>query len=322
LIKLFGVAATFRPITAKAQPSAVPIIGFLHAGSLAGSPSQVAGYRQGLKEAGFVEGQNLAIEYRWAEGHYERLPTLAADLVERKVAVLIAGGGDSPTKAAKAATKAIPIVFVTGTDPVKSGLVASLSRPGGSITGVSIILSTLMAKNLDLLHRLVPSAGVIGALVNPQYSDADVQFQEIQEAAHTVGLKIYLARASTESEVQSAFAAMVQQGVGALLVANDLFFTTHRKQIIDFAARNALPAIYYSGDFTTDGGLMSYSTSLRDAYQQAGHYTANILKGAKPSDLPVVQPTKFELVINLKTAKALGLDIPPTLLALADEVIE
>jgi putative ABC transport system substrate-binding protein len=321
-IALLGSATISWPLVARGQQPMAPVIGFLHATSIAGAAAQVDGYRKGLSESGYAEGQNLLVEYRWAEGKYDRLPALAAELVERHVAVLVAGGGNAPAQAAKAATANIPIVFISGSDPVRAGLVDGLSRPGGNVTGVSMILSALMAKSLDLVHQLVPKATAIGALVNPHYSDASVQVRELLEAARAIKLQVQVVNASTEHDVETAFATVVQQGVAALLVANDPFLNDLRDQIVGLAARHALPAIYSTRDFVMSGGLMSYGPSLSDAYRQAGIYTARILKGAKPSDLPVVQPTKFDLIVNLKTAKALGFEIPPTLLALADEVIE
>ena len=281
------------------------------------------GYRSGLNESGYVDGQNVTIEYRWAEGDYDRLPAMAANLVQRQVAVLVAGGGNAPAQAAEAATANIPIVIVTGSDPVRAGLVGSLSRPGGNVTGVSMLLSALMAKSLDIvLRQLVPKAGVIGALVNPQYSDADLQVEEFHEAARAINQQTYVVNASTEHDFEAAFAILAQHQVAALSVANDPFLNSRRDQVVALAARYVLPTIYPTIDYVKGGGLVSYAPSLSKSYRQAAIYTARILKGAKPSDLPVTQPTKFELVINLKTAKTLSLSVPPTLLALADEVIE
>jgi putative ABC transport system substrate-binding protein len=279
-------------------------------------------FRQGLNETGYVEGQNVAIEYRWAEGQYDRLPALAADLARRQVAVIVATGGNAPALAAKAATANIPIVFVTGGDPVKAGLVVNLNTPGGSVTGVSMIYSALVPKRLELLHKLVAKVAGIGALVNPNYPEADLQRQELQEAAKAIGQQIRIVNAGTERDIDAAFATLAQRRIDGLLVANDPFFESSRNQIAALAARHAIPAIYSGREYVSAGGLMSYGASVSDAIHQAGIYTGKILSGAKAADLPVMQPTRFEFVINLKTARALGLDLPPTLLALADEVIE
>jgi putative ABC transport system substrate-binding protein len=264
----------------------------------------------------------VAIEYRWAEGQYDRLPALAADLVRRRVSVIVSAGGDPAAQAAKAATATIPIVFVTGSDPVKVGLVTSFNRPNGNLTGVHVFLVGLGAKRLGLLHDLVPKAGLIAVLVNPNLAAAQIELRDVQEAAHSLGLQVHVLRAGTEGEIDNAFATLVREQADAVLVAADPFFTSRRDQIVALAARYALPAIYELREYTAVGGLMSYGTSLTDGYRQVGVYTGKILKGAKPADLPVLQPTKLDLVINLKTAKALGLEVPDKLLALADEVIE
>jgi putative ABC transport system substrate-binding protein len=317
------VGAAFMPVAAaRAQQAAMPVVGFVHSAS----PSYVDRYaravRQGLNETGYIEGQTVAIEYRVAEGRYDRLPGLVAELVGRKVAVILAAGGSEPAKAAKAASATIPIVFVTAGDPVKAGLVASLNRPGGNITGVSLLGSELEAKRLEMLSQLVPAELSIGVLINPKYPDADRQQSELQEAAGILKRQIHIVRASTESEIDTAVATVVQNGAGALLVAQDPFLALRREQLVALAARYKLPAIYPLRDFAEIGGLVSYSTDFREGYRQAGIYVGKILNGANPADLPVVQPTRFELVINLRTAKALGLEIPPNLLARVDEIIE
>jgi putative ABC transport system substrate-binding protein len=320
-ITLLGGAAAVWPLAARAQQS-IPVIGFLHSASPGPFASAVVAFRQGLSETGYIEGQNVAIEYRWAEGQYDRLPALAADLIGRKVKVIVAMAGNGPAQAAKAATASIPIVFVSGGDPVSGGLVASFNRPGGNVTGVSWIATALVPKQLELLRRSARNPAVIGALVNPTYPDHNLQLHELQEAGATIGQQIDVVRAGTARDIDTAFASLVQQGAGALIVANDPFFLNRGDQIVALAARHTTPTMYFSREFTAAGGLLSYGASPIDAARQGGIYAGKILKGEKPADLPVIQSTKFEFVINLKTAKALGLEIPPTLLALADEVIE
>jgi putative ABC transport system substrate-binding protein len=305
-----------------AAQQSIPVIGFLHSASPGPFASAVVAFRQGLSETGYIEGQNVAIEYRWAEGQYDRLPALAADLIGRKVKVIVAMAGNGPAQAAKAATASIPIVFVSGGDPVSGGLVASFNRPGGNVTGVSWIATALVPKQLELLRRSARNPAVIGALVNPTYPDHNLQLHELQEAGATIGQQIDVVRAGTARDIDTAFASLVQQGAGALIVANDPFFLNRGDQIVALAARHTTPTMYFSREFTAAGGLLSYGASPIDAARQGGIYAGKILKGEKPADLPVIQSTKFEFVINLKTAKALGLEIPPTLLALADEVIE
>jgi putative tryptophan/tyrosine transport system substrate-binding protein len=319
-----GLASTTAvwPLAGRAQQQPTPVIGFLNSGFPAERAAFVAAFRQGLKETGYVEGQSVAIEYRFAEGHYDRLPSLASDLVRHKVAVIAATGDTVSALAAKGATTTTSIVFVIGSDPVKEGLVASFNRPGGNITGVSVISSALVSKDFDLLHELVPKAAVVGVLLNPKNPNSDFELSDLQSAARSRGLELVVARADTESAIESAFASLVRQQAAALVVEPDSFFLDRREQLVALAARQAIPTIYSRREAPAVGGLMSYGTNFVDVYRQAGIYVGRILNGTNPGDLPVMQPTKFELVINLKTAKALDLTVPERLLATADEVIE
>jgi putative tryptophan/tyrosine transport system substrate-binding protein len=321
-IALLAGATAAWPLAARAQQAAMPVVGFLNGRSPGESESSEAAFRQGLKESGYIEGQNVHIAFRWAEGRYDRVPALAAGLIDIRVAVIAAAGGQAVPLAAKAATSTIPIVFVSGEDPVKMGLVAGLNRPGGNATGVSMFLTEMEAKRLALLHELVPTATIIGVIVNPSSPSIDTQLQEVNSAARALGRQIQIVNATNERELDAAFASLAQSKAGALHIAANAYFTSRRDQIVALAAQHAIPAIYDQREFPTAGGLMSYGTSLSDAYRLMGVYTGKILKGEKPADLPVQRSTKFELVINLKTAKALSLDVPPALSARADEVIE
>ena len=319
---LLGGAAAAWPLTARAQQPAMPVIGYFSARSSDSDVPMLAAFRQGLSEIGYVEGKNVAIEFRWGEGQYDRMPALAEDLVRREVAVIVTSGGEISAQAAKVATATIPIVFNIGDDPVRFGLVTSLNRPGGNLTGVASFVRVLEAKQIGLLRELVPTAAVIAFLVNPNEPTAKTQIDDAVEAARAVGQQLIVLRAGTEGEIDETFATLVQQRAGALLVAAGPFFVTRAHKFVALAARHAVPAMYTRREFTEAGGLISYGSSTAELYRQMGVYTGRILKGEKPGDLPVLQPTKFELVINLKTAKALGLALSSGLLSIVDEVIE
>jgi putative tryptophan/tyrosine transport system substrate-binding protein len=320
-----GAAAspTLWPLAVRAQQRAIPVVGFLHFGAREAAADSVAGFRQGLKEAGYIEGQNVVVEYRWANEQIEQLPALAADLVRRRVAAILAGGGDPSPIAAKGATSNIPIVFAAGADPIKLGLVASLNRPGGNVTGITVISNELGGKRLDLLRQLVPDATTVGYLAGP--ADTRLTYDEqvgSLAAARALGRQLVMVETASEADFEAAFATLEKNRAGALVVGGFPLFGNHRDKLLRLVARYKIPAIYQSRNFPRDGGLMSYGGDYVDAFRLGGVYVAQILKGAKPADLPVQQTTKFELIINLKTAHALGLQIPPQLLALADEVIE
>jgi len=319
-ITLLAGALGAWPLAARAQQPAMPVVGFLRSTALAPFQNLVPAFGQGLKEAGFVEGQNVAIEYRYADNQRDRLPALVAELIRLPVAVLVVNAGAAA--AAKAATTTIPIVFASGADPIKDGLVASLNRPGGNITGVSWLGSQLGAKRLELLHQLVPKTTTIGMLVNPGSPETEGERKDVQAAAQALGLQLIMIDVSSDRDIETAFATLVQRGAGALFVGGGAFLTSKRESIVALAARYAIPAMYVSREEAVAGGLMSYGPSQSEAYRQAGIYAGRILKGEKPADLPVMQSTKFDLVINLKTAKALGLEVPMIMQMTADEVIE
>jgi putative ABC transport system substrate-binding protein len=322
-ITLLGGAAAAWPIGARAQQPAMPVVGLLDQRSPDELVDRLRGFRQGLRDSGFVEGQNVAIDYRWAENKMERLPELAADLVRRQVAVIAATSGFSPALAAKTATTTIPIVFVIAQDPVRLGLVASLARPGGNTTGISFLSGEVTAKRLELLRELVPAATRVAVLVDPSNATyAEITMRETGAAARSIGLQIQVLKASTIGEINAAFATLVREKPDALFVGGDPFFNSRRTQLVHLATRHAVPASYAARDFVDAGGLMSYGANIADAWRQAGSYAGRILKGEKPADLPVVQSSKFELVINAQTATMLGLAVPPQLLAIADQVIE
>ena len=319
-ITLMGSAVAVSPLATHDQ-SPMPVIGFVSARSPGESASVLAAFRKGLSEVGYVESRNVHIAFRWAEGRYERLPGLVDDLVKQKVSVITAVGPPAAV-AAKKSGASIPMVFNVGLDPVGAGLVESLNRPGGNMTGVSFFSVMLAAKRLGLLRELIPKADLVAILVNPSYPDVEIQMRDAQAAARDLGVRVVILHASTNPEIDAAFAEMVKQRVGGLIASGDPFFDSVRDRIFGLAERHAIPAVYHLRDYATGGGLMSYGASIEDAYRQSGIYTGRILKGEKPADLPVMLPTKFELVINLKTAKSLGLAVPATLLAIADEIIE
>jgi putative ABC transport system substrate-binding protein len=322
LLALVGGAVAFPRLAARAQQKTMPVIGYLNSNSLARTAPLVAAFRAGLKEAGYVEGDNVAIEFRWAEGHYDRLPALAADLVARKVDVIVATTGVPSVRAAKEATSSIPIVFDAGADPVALGLVASLARPGGNITGIAFMSLELTPKRLEMLSELVPQAKVIGLLANPKNPQTEGVVKSAQEAARALGVQLQVLNVSTDAEIDAAFAALIQSHAGGLIAGTDPFFNTRRERLIALASRAAIPTIYQYREFVTEGGLISYGPNIAAVYRQVGIYAGRVLKGEKPADLPVQRPATFELVINLKTAKALGLTLPQSLIARADEVIE
>jgi putative tryptophan/tyrosine transport system substrate-binding protein len=321
-ITLIGSAAAAWPLAAGAQQHTLPVIGYLSGGASGPFAAFLAAFRKGLGEIGYVEGQNVAFEYRWAEGHYDRLPALAAELVERKVDLIAASGGDFAARAAKAATSTIPIVFTSGDDPAETGLVASLARPGGNLTGFSLLVVELHAKRLELISEVIPNAKVIALLVNPDSPQTERVVRAMQEAAGVKGVKLEVLKAATESAIDTAFASLARVQAGALVQGADPFFLSRRDQLALLAARHAIPAIYESRPFVEAGGLMSYGANFSDMYRQIGAYAGRILKGEKPADLPVMRPTKLDLAINLTAARAIGLTIPESFLLRADQVIE
>jgi len=318
----FFAGLTTWPFELQAEQAAIPAVGFLSSLSAAALTGPVAAFQNGLHSVGYTEGKTVEIEFRWAEGHYDRLSALAADLVKRQVAVIVTVGGDPPAFAAKAASTTIPIVFMVGRDPVELGLVRSLNQPGGNATGINLQISEIESKRIELLRQLAPTRNVLAVLINPKNADADVQLKVVQSAAHALNEQIKIFNVSTEGELEETFASFKEDNIGGFILLADPFFVDRRDQIISSAAQGRFPGVYFLREFAESGGLASYGSSLAEANRQAGVYAGKILSGVMPSDLPVVQPTKFDLVINLKTARALGLNVPPLLLALADEVIE
>jgi putative ABC transport system substrate-binding protein len=318
---LTGTMAAWS-LTARAQQAAPPLVGFVHSGFATDQPQNAAAFRKGLSETGYVEGQNVAVEYHWLEGQYDRVPAVMADLVRRRVTVIAVPSGNTISLAAKAATVTIPIVFAVGEDPVKLGLVPSLARPGGNLTGINFFVQELTAKQLALLQELVPTAVRVVVLLNPANGGGATILRDVREAARVIGLDIHVVNAGTSNEIDAAFAALARERSDAVFVAPDAFYAARRVQITSLAARERIPAVYWNREFAEAGGLMSYGTDFVETFHQAGAYVGRILKGAKPADLPVVQPTKFEFVINRQTARLLGIEVSPKLLAIADEVIE
>jgi ABC-type uncharacterized transport system substrate-binding protein len=321
-LRLLGGAAAAWPLAARAQRPIMPVVGLLRHGSRGQSPQLTDAFHKGLKEAGFVENQNVAIEYRWAEGDYDRIPALLTDLVLHQVAVLAVPGSTISALAAKAATQTIPIVFLIGSDPVELGLVTSLARPGGNLTGVAQLMASVVAKRLDLIHQAVPKADIVALLINPTNPFGEAEQREMHATARALGLRVHVAQAKDDSEIEDAFPAMIAQGVGALVIGADASFFYRGARLASLAARHSIPAISNYREFALDGGMMSYGNSVVDAFRLTGVYVGRILRGERPADLPIIQPTKFDFLINLKTAKLLNLEVPPALLALADEVIE
>ena len=320
-ITLLGGAAAVWPLAARPQ-QAIPIVGFLHSADAQSFAEQLKAFQRGLKEGGFEEGRNVAVEYRWAEGHADRLPALAADLVRRKINAIVAVGGNASNLAAKAATQTIPIVFNSGSDPIRLGMVTSLSRPGGNVTGVTFFASELVAKQLDLLHQIVPRATTVAVMIDPSSPESRRQPDDARDAARKLGIELNVIGASNDAEIDQTFASLGQLRPGALIIAANPFFGSRLEKLVNLAARHRIPDMHYRREFVAAGGLVSYGTSVNEAYRQVGLYVAKILNGAKPADLPVVQSAKFDFSINLKTAKALGIELHPQLLATADEVVE